>query len=91
MLAQARLEDIRADHIILDTTNTDREAFAQVIESWRDFSVNTIGQRLGINQDEQDTLLAGYDAQLRALNNPYGYTTWGLVACSGRKPDYQTG
>jgi ubiquinone/menaquinone biosynthesis C-methylase UbiE len=86
MLAQARLEDIRTDYIVLDTNNTEREPFAQVIESWRTFSVYTIGNTLGLSPDDQNTLLSGYDAQLRTIRNPYGYTTWGMVACSGRKP-----
>ncbi len=86
MLAQARLEDIRTDYIIVDTNGADREAFARVIESWRTFSVFTIGDSLNLSQEEQDTLLSGYDAQLRTIRSPYGYATWGMVACSGRKP-----
>jgi ubiquinone/menaquinone biosynthesis C-methylase UbiE len=86
MLSQARLEDLRADHIVVDTGNTDRAAFAQVIESWRYFSVFTIGNQLHLNQADQDSLLAGYDAHLRTIRNPHGYTTWVMVAASGRKP-----
>ncbi len=86
MLLQARLEDVRTDHLILDTNNTDREPFAQVIESWRDFSVYTIGDNLKLSSNEQNILLSGYNAQLRTIRNPYGYTTWGIVACSARKP-----
>jgi ubiquinone/menaquinone biosynthesis C-methylase UbiE len=86
MLSQARLEDIRTDYIVVDTNGTDREAFARVIESWRTFSVFTIGHSLNLSQEEQDALLSGYDAQLRTIRSPYGYATWGMVACSGRKP-----
>jgi ubiquinone/menaquinone biosynthesis C-methylase UbiE len=86
MLTQARLEDIKADHIVVDTSNTEREAFAQVIESWRYFSVYTIGSQLHLSQPDQENLLAGYDAHLRTIHNPYGYTTWVMVAASGRKP-----
>lgn len=86
VLSQARLEDIRAEHIVVDTGNTDRAAFAQVIESWRYFSVFTIGNQLHLNQADQDSLLAGYDAHLRTIRNPHGYTTWVMVAASGRKP-----
>lgn len=86
LLAQARLEDVRTDHIVLDTYNTDREAFAQVVSSWRQFSAYTIGNDLKLSAEEQTSLLAGYDAQLRLLRNPYGYTTWTMIACSGRKP-----
>jgi ubiquinone/menaquinone biosynthesis C-methylase UbiE len=86
MLSEARLEEIRTDHIMVDTSNSDREAMAQVIESWRTFSVDTIGDRLALNEDEKTSLRAGYDAQLRSIRSPYGYSTWGLIACSGRKP-----
>ncbi|MBN1875087.1 MAG: methyltransferase domain-containing protein [Anaerolineae bacterium] len=86
MLAEARLEAIRTDHIVVDTSNTDREAFARVIESWRTFSVYTIGNSLELSQEDQDSLLAGYNAHLRTIHSPYGYTNWTMVACSGRKP-----
>jgi ubiquinone/menaquinone biosynthesis C-methylase UbiE len=86
MLAGARLQDVRADHIVVDTSAADREAFASVIESWREFSVFTIGTNLGLEESDQKTLLAGYDAQLRTIRRPHGYTTWTVIACSGRKP-----
>jgi ubiquinone/menaquinone biosynthesis C-methylase UbiE len=86
MLSAARLEDIRTDYVMVDTNNTDREAFARVIESWRAFSVDIIGGELGLNEAEQAVLSAGYEAQLRAIRSPYGYAAWGMVACSGRKP-----
>lgn len=86
MLSEARLDEIQTDHIVVDTSNSDREAMAKVIESWRGFSVETIGDRLELSGDEKAALTAGYDAQLRSIRSPYGYTTWGLIACSGRKP-----
>lgn len=86
MLAAARLEDLRADHIVVDTHNTEREAFAAVIESWREFSVFTIGNQLGLSDADRTSLLAGYDAHLRTIRRPHGYTTWTMIACSGRKP-----
>ncbi len=86
MLSQARLEDIQTDHMIIDTNKTNRDAFAEVIESWKKFSVYTIGDDLGLNQADQDSLLAGYEAQLRTIHSTNGFTTWGIVACSGRKP-----
>jgi ubiquinone/menaquinone biosynthesis C-methylase UbiE len=86
MFARARLEDIQVTPILVDTVNTDQEAFAHVIESWRQFSVETIGDSLNLDIHDRNTLRAGYDAQLRAIRNPHGYTTWGMIACSGRKP-----
>ncbi len=86
MLAEAHMEDIRTHHIIVDTSNTDREAFAQVIESWRKFSVYTIGANLNLSAADQQSLLAGYNAQLRTIQSLYGYTNWTMIASSGRKP-----
>ncbi|MBX0328753.1 methyltransferase domain-containing protein [Oscillochloris sp. ZM17-4] len=86
LLADSRLEDIRADHIVADTVNTEREAFAAVIESWRDFSAFTIGSRLDLSEPDRATLLAGYDAHLRSIRWPQGYASWTVIACSGRKP-----
>lgn len=86
MLADARLEEIKVDQVMVDTNNADRDSFSKVIESWRHFSVYTIGDSLELNKTDQHTLKAGYDAQLRTIRSPYGYTTWGMVACSGRKP-----
>jgi hypothetical protein len=86
MLSQARLEAIRIDHLVVDTSNTDREAFAQAIESWRTFSVSTIGDQLQLSQTDRDSLIAGYEAHLRTIRNPNGYTNWVTVAASGCKP-----
>ena len=86
MLNQAHLEDIRTDHMIIDTNNANRDAFAQVIESWKKFSVYTIGNDLELSQSDQQSLLAGYEAQLRTIRSTSGFTTWGIVACSGKKP-----
>jgi hypothetical protein len=85
-LLQARLEDIQTTHIIVDTNNAKRDAFATVIESWREFSVFDIGESLNLSKMDQTSLLSGYDAQLQTIRSPYGYATWGLVACSGQKP-----
>lgn len=86
MLNQAHLEEIRTDHMIIDTSNANRDAFAQVIESWKRFSVYTIGNDLNLSESDQASLLAGYEAQLRTIRSTTGFTTWGIVACSGRKP-----
>jgi ubiquinone/menaquinone biosynthesis C-methylase UbiE len=85
LLGNAGLEDLRRDQIVVDTANTERAQLAAVIESWRDFSVFTIGSRLGLSEPDRASLLAGYDAQLRSIRRPHGYTSWTIMACSGRK------
>ncbi|MCP4415733.1 MAG: methyltransferase domain-containing protein [Chloroflexi bacterium] len=86
MLNHAHLDDIRTDHLMIDTSRVNRAAFAEVIESWKKFSVYTIGNDLNLSQSVQASLEAGYEAQLRTIRNSNGFTTWGIVACSGRKP-----
>ncbi len=81
------LENIQTDHIFVDTNNSDRDAFANVIQSWQKFSVDAIGNQLNITTEQQATLNRGYDAQKRTIANTAGFTTWGLVACSGQKPE----
>ncbi len=86
MLNHARLEDIQTDHMIIDTSRVDRAAFAKVIESWKKFSVYTIGNGLKLSKADRESLEAGYEAQLRTIRNSNGFATWGIVASSGRKP-----
>lgn len=89
MLERSRLEDIKVDHVVVDTGNTDRTAFARVIESWRTFSVYTIGESLKLDAAAQDELLEGYEAHLRTIRDATGYSTWTMLACSGRKPSQE--
>lgn len=91
MLADARLEDMRADQIVVDTANTPRDDFAAMIEQWRAFATFSVGSSLNLNDAERDRLLAGYDAHLRTIQRPNGYTAWTTIACSGRKPMPQDG
>ncbi|MBM3151135.1 MAG: methyltransferase domain-containing protein [Chloroflexi bacterium] len=86
MLSAAGLDELRCDNIVVDTENTDRAAFARVVEDWRVFSVNTIGNHLRLATAEKEAMLAGYDAHLDAIRDPQGYSAWVMVACSGRKP-----
>ncbi|GAB4116955.1 MAG: class I SAM-dependent methyltransferase [Roseiflexaceae bacterium] len=86
MLSEARLEQIHTDHVVVDTTNTERDAFATVIENWRDFSTNAVGGSLGLSDADRERLRNGYNAHLRSVRQPHGYAAWTLIACSGRKP-----
>jgi SAM-dependent methyltransferase len=84
-LTGMKLTDIKIDYINVDTVNSDRRLFAQMIASWRHFSAETIGRKLGISPEEHDALLAGYDAHLHTIRHPFGYTKWTVVAGSGVK------
>jgi len=69
----------------VDTVNSDRQVFAEMIKSWRHFSAQTIGRELGIAGEAKASLEAGYDAHLRTIQHPFGYTKWTVVAASGEK------
>lgn len=85
MLRDMKLSDIRMDHIVVDTVNSDRESFAEMVESWKHFSAETISSELKIDQSTKAKLLAGYDSHLKAIRHPQGYSTWTVVAASGEK------
>ncbi|NJN15727.1 MAG: methyltransferase domain-containing protein [Oscillochloris sp.] len=86
MLTDMRLETIQSDHIVVSTTNTDREAFATVVESWRDFTVEQVGGSLDLSDKDRELLSQGYAAHLRSIRRAHGYAAWTIIACSGKKP-----
>jgi SAM-dependent methyltransferase len=85
ILSGLRLGNIRVDYLDVDTVNADRQLFAEMIRSWRHFSAQTIGRKLGIAGEAKAELEAGYDAHLRTIQHPFGYTKWSVVAASGDK------
>jgi SAM-dependent methyltransferase len=85
ILTSLKLADIRLDYINIDTVNSDRKLFGDMISSWRHFSADTIGRELSISEEEKQLLLAGYDAHLQTVRHPFGYTKWTVVAASGEK------
>jgi SAM-dependent methyltransferase len=85
ILNSLRLTNIRLDYLNVDTVNSDRQLFAEMIRSWRHFSARTIGEKLGIGDQAKAELEAGYDAHLRTIQHPFGYTKWSVVAASGEK------
>jgi SAM-dependent methyltransferase len=85
ILSGLRLANIRLDYLNVDTINSDRQLFAEMIKSWRHFSAQTIGRELGITAEAKAELEAGYDAHLRTVQHPFGYTKWTVVAASGEK------
>ena len=85
ILANLRLTNLRLDYLDVDTVNSDRQVFAEMIKSWRHFSAQTIGRELGISGEDKARLEAGYDAHLRTIQHPFGYTKWSVVAASGEK------
>jgi SAM-dependent methyltransferase len=85
ILTGLKLTNISLDYIDVDTVNSDRRLFAEMIASWRHFSAETIGRELHIPREEHDQLLAGYDAHLQTIRHPFGFTKWTLVSASGEK------
>jgi SAM-dependent methyltransferase len=85
VLTGLRAGGIKLDYINVDTVNSDRRIFAEMIESWRHFSADRIGRELRISEEDHSSLLEGYDAHLKVIRSPFGYTKWTVVAASGEK------
>jgi hypothetical protein len=85
VLTGLRMSGIKLDYIHVDTVNSDRRVFADMISSWRHFSADKIGRELKISDEDHAALLKGYDAHLKIIRNPYGFTKWTVVAASGEK------
>jgi SAM-dependent methyltransferase len=85
VLTGLRAGGIKLDYINVDTVNSDRRIFAEMIESWRHFSADRIGRELRISEEDYASLLEGYDAHLKVIRSPFGYTKWTVVAASGEK------
>lgn len=85
ILTGLKLTNICLDYLNVDTVNSDRRLFGEMISSWRQFSAETIGRKLKISQEAHDQLLAGYDAHLQTIRHPFGFTKWTLVSASGEK------
>ena len=84
-LTGMKMRNIKVDTIDADNLGQNRSIFADVITSWRHFSAQTIGQELGLSEEERSSLLVGYDAHLATIRHTYGYTKWSVVAASGEK------
>jgi SAM-dependent methyltransferase len=85
VLTGLRMSGIKLDYINVDTVNSDRRVFGEMIASWRHFSADKIGRKLNISEEDYEALLRGYDAHLKIIKNLYGYTKWTVVAASGEK------
>ncbi len=85
ILVQLKLRDIKIDYIHVDTNNSDREDFVNMISNWRCFSADSIGKQLNISHEDYEQLLKGYDDHIETIKNPLGYTIWTVAAASGVK------
>lgn len=84
-LRHLKLKDLLLDQIVVDTANSDRVAFTQMVKSWKFFCSESLGTKLNLDDEDCKKLLDGYDKHIKTINHPYGYSTWGIVAASGVK------
>ncbi len=84
-LKNLKLSDIEVDYINVDTSNSDKSSFAQMVSSWKHFVVDSIGKEVELDKEEHKKLISGYDHHLKTINHPNGYTNWTVVAASGVK------
>lgn len=75
LLNELRMNDIRADYIVVDTLRVPRETFARIWEAWRDGYSDAIVQYGGISRDENDRR---WREMIGAVRDPRGYALWQL-------------
>jgi ubiquinone/menaquinone biosynthesis C-methylase UbiE len=85
LLKNFKVKDIKVDHIVVDTNNSDRESFSKVVESWKFFCCESVADTVKLSEEERQTLVKGFDTHLRTIRHPDGYTNWTMIAVSGEK------
>ncbi len=81
-LCEAGFSDVQVDPFVVDTTNSERETFADVFRNWREGYAATLAGLLG--RTEAD-LRARFDAMIETVRDEKRYTAWLLFAVSGVK------
>lgn len=86
-LSQYNLEDIKISMINVDTNNSKKVDYIKVVKGWKDFFVSAEREKdLFDNKKETYTIADKlFDKHIGAIEHPYGYSCWPLIAGSGRK------
>jgi SAM-dependent methyltransferase len=80
-LRRLGLEDIRVDHVVVDTERVPRPTFAAIFEAWRDGYTETTASHLGWSEDE---VRAHFDATIDCIRDPDGYVVWFVPVWTAR-------
>ena len=83
MMRELGLEDVRVEHIVVDTTRVPRATFAAIWTAWRDGYSDAIATKTRFTADEAR---AYFDAMIGAIEDPNGYGIWNLPVVTGLVP-----
>ena len=81
ILAALDLEQIAVDYVIVDPLHAPRQAFAQIIEAWRDGYIEAIGELTPISSK---SARAYFDQMIDNIRDPRGYAVWMVPVWSAR-------
>jgi ubiquinone/menaquinone biosynthesis C-methylase UbiE len=80
-LRAAGFRDVRVDPIVIDTSNTPREVFAEMLGFWRDGYASFIAESLGL---EAAAIEKRFESLRYTVLDEDRYACWLLFAASGR-------
>jgi hypothetical protein len=83
MLARMNFDEIKVDYVIVDTVRVPREAFATIIEAWRDGYAKPISE---VTPMKYDDAMAYFNEMIANIRHPQGYAVWMVPVVSGRVP-----
>jgi ubiquinone/menaquinone biosynthesis C-methylase UbiE len=87
ILVALGLEQITVDYVIVDPLHAPRQAFAQIMEAWRDGYAEAIGELTPISGA---SARAYFDQMVDNIRDPRGYAVWMVPVWSARVPSTLT-
>lgn len=82
ILARMNLKEITADYVVVDTLRS-RDAFATLLEAWRDGYVDSIGE---FTRFSRESALEYFDQMIATVRDPLAYAVWMVPVVSARVP-----
>jgi len=82
ILARMKLEEITADYVVVDTLRS-RDAFASLLEAWRDGYVDSISE---LTRFSRESALEYFDQMITTVRDPLAYAVWMVPVVSARIP-----
>ena len=86
-LQEACMTDIRIEPMILTNTNSDPDAFVDVIKSWKEYVVGQLAKNANKDEEFRRKLAAGFDDHIRAVSHAKGFAGWPIWVASSAKPE----
>jgi ubiquinone/menaquinone biosynthesis C-methylase UbiE len=80
-LRRLPLDDIRVDHVVVDTLRVPRPTFAAIFEAWRDGYTEAAATHLGWSEAD---VRAHFDATIECIRDPDGYAVWFVPVWTAR-------